>query len=142
MYSVNKTEKTYAWITDTANSKVKSNNWTNRTIDVMWKYVCTAWFPNSVISKCPAIMFAINRTARVKGRIILLIVSINTINGIKVVGVLWGVKCANIYVVWLIHPNNIKDAQNGSAKDIVIDMCLVELNTYGNKPVKFLNKIK
>ena len=35
---------------------------------------------------CPAIILAASRTARVRGRITRLIVSINTINGIKAVG--------------------------------------------------------
>ena len=46
-------------------------------------------FPSSVRSKCPAIIFAVKRTASVPGRIRLLIVSIITINGINMVGVPW-----------------------------------------------------
>jgi hypothetical protein len=49
-------------------------------------------FPRSVINKCPAIIFAVNRTAKVPGRITFLIVSIHTINGIKTPGVPWGTK--------------------------------------------------
>lgn len=44
-------------------------------------------FPNKVNNKCPAIIFAASRTARVPGRIILLMVSIHTINGISTAGV-------------------------------------------------------
>lgn len=54
------------------------------------------WFPNKVINKCPATIFAINRTESVIGRITLLIDSINTIKGIKAEGVLWGTRWANI----------------------------------------------
>ena len=39
--------------------------------------------PSKVSSKCPAIMFAVNRTASVPGRIRLLIVSMMTTNGIN-----------------------------------------------------------
>jgi len=46
------------------------------------------WLPNRVINKWPATIFAIRRTAKVKGRIILLIDSIKTINGIRRLGVL------------------------------------------------------
>jgi len=53
-------------------------------------------FPSSVSSKCPAIIFAVKRTASVPGRIRLLIVSIITINGINMVGVPWGTRCSNI----------------------------------------------
>ena len=43
-------------------------------------------FPSKVNNRCPAIMFAVRRTANVPGRIRLLIVSIITINGIGIVG--------------------------------------------------------
>jgi hypothetical protein len=43
--------------------------------------------PNRVRRRCPAIILAANRTAKVPGRMILLIVSINTIKGIKTGGV-------------------------------------------------------
>jgi len=49
-------------------------------------------FPINVNNKCPAIILALNRTARVPGRIILLIVSMQTIKGIKTLGVFWGTK--------------------------------------------------
>jgi hypothetical protein len=44
-------------------------------------------FPSKVNSRCPAIMFAVSRTARVPGRIKFLIVSMMTMNGINIVGV-------------------------------------------------------
>jgi len=53
-------------------------------------------FPNSVSSKCLAIIFAVKRTASVPGRIRLLIVSIININGNNMVGVPWGTGCSNI----------------------------------------------
>ena len=53
-------------------------------------------FPNSVNNKCPAVMFAVKRTASVPGRIRFLIVSIITINGINMVGVPWGTRCSNM----------------------------------------------
>lgn len=48
--------------------------------------------PNNVNNKCPAIILAVKRIAKVKGRIINLINSIKTIKGIKINGVPWGVK--------------------------------------------------
>ena len=45
------------------------------------------WLPRSVSSKCPAIILADRRTARVPGRIVLLIVSITTMNDISAEGV-------------------------------------------------------
>ena len=73
-------------------------------------------FPSNVSSKCPAIIFAVRRTASVPGRIMLLIVSMITINGINMVGVPWGNKCSNMWFVFLIHPNNINLIHRGRAK--------------------------
>jgi len=42
--------------------------------------------PRRVRRRCPAIIFAISRTARVPGRMRLLIVSMHTINGTRRVG--------------------------------------------------------
>lgn len=99
-------------------------------------------FPNNVISKCPAIIFAVNRTAKVPGRITLLIVSMQTMKGIKTAGVPWGTKWANICWVWLIHPYNIKLNHKGKAKAKVKVKWLVLVKIYGNKPKKLLNIIK
>lgn len=48
--------------------------------------------PSRVNSKWPAIIFAVRRIERVKGRIIRLIDSIITIKGISILGVPEGVK--------------------------------------------------
>lgn len=61
-------------------------------------------FPNSVKRRWPAIIFAERRIARVPGRIIFLIVSINTINGIRIVGVPWGIKWINMCFVLFSQP--------------------------------------
>jgi len=82
-------------------------------------------FPSKVSRRCPAIIFAVNRTARVPGRIKLLIVSMTTMNGISIVGVPWGTKCSNMWLVFLIHPYNIKVIHKGSAKVRVRVKCLV-----------------
>lgn len=44
-------------------------------------------FPRRVRRRCPAIILAVNRIARVLGRIIFLISSIHTIKGIRRLGV-------------------------------------------------------
>lgn len=79
--------------------------------------------------------------ARVNGRIVLLILSINTINGINAIGVLWGTKWANISLLNLIHPNIIIPSHKGIANDNEIDICLVGVKMYGKSPVKLLIKI-
>lgn len=86
-------------------------------------------------------MFAINRTANVPGRIIFLIDSITTIKGIKIEGVPWGTRWANICCIWLIHPNSIKLNQRGRANVKVRVRWLVDVKIYGNSPKKLLNKI-
>lgn len=98
-------------------------------------------FPNNVNNKWPAIIFAANRTAKVPGRIIFLIVSINTINDISAGGVPCGTKWANIWLVWLIHPNNINLNHIGNAIVNVNARCLVLVKMYGNRPIKLLNNI-
>ena len=53
-------------------------------------------FPRRVRRRCPAIILAASRTARVPGRMTFLTVSIMTINGIRALWVPLGTKCANI----------------------------------------------
>lgn len=97
---------------------------------------------NKVIKRWPAIIFAVNRTANVPGRIILLIVSIKTIKGIKIFGVPWGIIWANICWELLIHPYNINLNHKGSEIDNDRIKWLVLVKIYGNNPKKLLNKIK
>ena len=73
-------------------------------------------FPSKVSSKCPAIIFAVKRTASVPGWIRLLIISMININGINIVSVSCGTKCSNMWLVFLIHPNNINLIHRGGAK--------------------------
>ena len=73
-------------------------------------------FPSKLSSKCPAIIFVVRHTASVPGRIRLLIVSMITINVINMVGVPCGTKCSNMWLVFLIHPNNTKLIHRGRAK--------------------------
>lgn len=94
--------------------------------------------PNNVKIKWPAIILADRRTAKVKGRIILLIDSIQTIKGIKTLGVPKGTRWANICLVLLIHPYNIKVNQSGKEIVSVKIKWLVEVKIYGNKPKKLL----
>lgn len=97
--------------------------------------------PNKVKRRWPAIIFAERRIARVPGRMMFLIVSINTIKGIKIKGVPWGTIWANICFVLLIHPNIIKLNHKGKARDSVIVIWLDLVKIYGNNPKKLLKKI-
>jgi len=55
-----------------------------------------------VNKRCPATMFAISRTAKVPGRMMFLVISIQTINGIRGPGVPAGRRWANMCWVLLI----------------------------------------
>lgn len=125
----------------TADSKINNSICPRIKIEIKLTDINGPVFPNNVSSKCPAIIFAANRTARVIGRIMLLIVSIITINVMSAGGVPWGTKCANIKLVWLIHPNNINLIHMGNAIVNVNAKCLVLVKIYGNRPIKLLNII-
>lgn len=90
---------------------------------------------------CPAIILAARRTAKVSGRIIRLIVSINTINGIKTVGHPKGTRWANILLNFN-HPIIISLNHIGKAKEKVILICLVRVNVKGKIPEMLKAKIK
>jgi len=100
------------------------------------------WEPRRVNNKCPAIMLAPSRTDRVPGRIILLTVSMITIIGIRIPGVPVGTRWASNELYWYTIDTHILPIQIGSASVIVIDKWLVPVKIYGNKPIKFENKIK
>jgi len=86
-------------------------------------------------------MFAVKRTASVPGRIRFLIVSIININGINMVGVPWGTRCSNMWLVFLIHPNSINLTHKGKARVSVRIKCLVLVKMYGNSPKKLFIRI-
>lgn len=80
------------------------------------RFALSPWLPKRVSKRCPAIIFAANRTDKVIGRIMFLISSIKTINGINAGGVPKGTKWAKAWIVSLIHENKIKESHKGSAK--------------------------
>jgi hypothetical protein len=73
-------------------------------------------------------------TASVPGRNRLLIVSMITVIGINTADVPNGTKCSNMWLVFLIRPNNINLIHRGRAKFSVSVMCLVLVKMYGNNP--------
>jgi hypothetical protein len=60
-------------------------------------------------------MLAVSRTARVPGRIMFLIVSMHTINGISTLGVPCGTRCTSMWWVLLIHPKIMNLSHKGRA---------------------------
>lgn len=97
---------------------------------------------NNEINKWPAIILAANRTDKVIGRIIFLVVSINTMKDESIIGVPFGTKWENILFVFFIHPYNRKIIHIGIAKVNVIIICLVAVKIYGNNPNRLLKKIR
>lgn len=87
-------------------------------------------------------MLADRRTASVPGRIILLMVSIITMNDIRAEGVPWGTKWENIELVKLIHPISINESQRGRARVNVVIIWLVAVKMNGNNPIKLFSRIK
>lgn len=108
----------------TALSKVSNKICVNNNPIKVRFEAAAVWFPRRVINKCPATMFAINRTDSVIGRITFLTVSIKTINGMRADGVPEGTKWANMYIVLLIQPNIINLNHIGRARVKVKVMCL------------------
>lgn len=99
-------------------------------------------FPSSVNRRCPAIILAVNRMAKVPGRIRFLVVSIITRNGKSKLGAPCGTKWANIWVVLLIHPKIINLIHIGSLSARVNTICLDLVKIYGNSPKKLFIIIK
>lgn len=125
-----------AWIIDTAISKIKSKHWIKVIINIILNLIFCINIPNNESKRCPAIIFAVSRIASVNGRIINLIDSMITINGINKVGVPWGVKWESVlfkklkilYIIILIHIFKDRDKQNL--------ICLEAVKIYGNRPKK------
>ncbi len=79
-------------------------------------------------------MFAANRIERVKGRMMFLIVSMITINGMRIVGVLLGIRWISILDVLNVHLWAIIPSHRGRASVRVMDMCLVAVKMKGSRP--------
>lgn len=97
--------------------------------------------PNNDKRRWPATMLAVSRIERVMGRIINLINSIITINGIKIVGVFEGVRWVNIWLEKLIQPNNMILTHRINDKDMQNLIWLDDVKMYGKRPIKLFHKI-
>ena len=93
------------------------------------------------INRCPAVILAVNRTARAIGWINRLIVSIITSIGISGVGVPCGRKWASDALVLLRKPVITAPAHKGMAMPKFIDSCVVGVNEWGSRPNKFVDPI-
>ena len=83
-------------------------------------------------------MFAVSRIIRVKGRINILIVSIITIKGIKIVGVLMGTRWEKNCPVFIKIVFSVRAVQIGKDSSSVVDICLVGVKIKGKSLSKFI----
>lgn len=90
----------------------------------------------------PATILAMSRTAKVRGRIIFLIVSMSTINDIRARGVPDGVMCAKKEPGLLLIAKQILNIHIKTVKFKLRDMWDVVDKTKGNKEKKFNKKTK
>lgn len=97
--------------------------------------------PIKWISRCPAVIFAVSRTASAIGWMNRLIVSIITSIGIRGSGVPWGRKCAKDALVLWRNPRITVPAQRGIAIPRFIDNWVVGVNEWGNSPIRFVDPI-
>lgn len=86
-------------------------------------------------------MLAANRNDRVKGRTIILVVSIRTRNGLSHLGAPSGKKCAIDAFVFLVNLDKIIDNHNGRPNLNVKIKWLDNLNVQGISPDKFITTI-
>lgn len=91
---------------------------------------------------CPALIFAINRTLKVKGRIVTLIVSIITRNGIRTTGEPAGTKWAADALNEKTQPDSKKQPQQDKANDLLNHKLEVKPYVKGVKPIKLFVIIK
>lgn len=92
-----------------------------------------------VISMCPAVRLAVNRTASATGRISTLIVSIIIRIGIRKLGVPAGSMWASACDGWLRSPIKTVASHNGSARPKLRASWVVGVNVYGSKPKRLIN---
>lgn len=94
-----------------------------------------------VNNKWPAIILAVSRMVSVMGRIKLLIFSINTIKGIRIYGVPWGIWWQNIVSLFLNHLKiiNLNHIGKEILKEKIKWLDLVKI--YGNNPIMLFIKI-
>lgn len=79
------------------------------------------------ISRCPAVIFAVNRTPNANGRIKMLIDSIRIRKGERIMGVPSGRRWANEWSGCFLPPRITVPNHNGMARDILIESWVVKV---------------
>jgi hypothetical protein len=101
-------------------------------------HAAAQYTPTRLNTICPALIFAANRNDSVIGRTKILVVSINTRNGLSQSGAPSGRKWATDALGDFVKVDNIILSQIGSPSLIVKIRCLDVLNIYGISPNKLI----
>ena len=96
--------------------------------EILVNFLDAAYSPTRLRTMCPALMFAANRNANVNGRTSILMVSINTKNGLSHVGAPLGSSPAVNVAGENLIAEMIRVLHNGTARDSVNSRCLEVLN--------------
>jgi len=128
-YKVDSIVNTYAWIIATIVSSVRRIICIIRIVILIFTFIIfVVRFLIKVRIKCPAIIFAASRTDSVIGRILNLINSTHTMNGVIANGVPIGIRCAFSSLVLLKIGIIIDIIQMGNANLKVIAIWDVGVN--------------
>lgn len=131
---------TYAWINATVTSSIISMV-IGTALRVKVFGEIREKFDSRLISRCPATMFAMRRTASVMGRIICLITSISTMKFIRAVGVPKGVRWAIVFLVKLPMALIITTVHSVRLYRSVVEIWAVGVKLKGRMAVRFMSKI-
>lgn len=123
-YRTTNSTNTYDWMQATASSSAVSNS--SRVPVIMLRVMLvlirfSAAELTMVMRRCPAVMFAVSRTPKAKGRIRILIVSIIIMKGIRGVGEPSGSMWANAIDGFFISPVITVAIHRGRAIAMFID---------------------
>lgn len=99
--------------------------------------VTLAYLPSKASSRCPATILAESRIAKVKGRIILLIVSITTMKGTRKAGVPSGTKWLKNLPNFCLRLKIVNPSHTGRARLREKTKCLEGVKLYLARPNKF-----
>lgn len=94
------------------------------------------------MSRCPAVMLAVSRTARAKGWMKRLIVSMIISIGMRGVGVPCGRKWAKDTFGLLRKPIITVASHSGMAMPIFMESCVVGVKEYGSRPRRLVDAMK
>ena len=104
-------------------------------------HAAAQYTPTRLRTMWPALMLAANRNERVRGRTIILVVSIRTRNGFNQSGAPSGRKWAIEAFMFLENLDIIIDSHRGRPNLRVKIRCLDNLNVYGIRPIKLIKII-